>query len=255
MKETISPGRQVFLLIALIIGGMVILSSLFFLLFAMIFGTVDFNNPESIENMSAESGLIMFFSSQLGLFVLAFWVFLKATGQKYRDIIQFSKWNLKNLGLVLGALIIAFFGSLLLADLNLRLIELMPDSGFLELKAENEERLLSWFSPANANLYPFALIVVAAMPAIVEELIFRGLLQSRLIAASNDNVHFGIIVSGTIFAALHMQPWNLLPMILLGVLFGYVYHYTKDIRYTMLMHFLHNGVQVTLMFFAPGVIE
>ena len=103
-------------------------------------------------------------------------------------------------------------------------------------------------------MFPIALFVFAVMPAIVEELIFRGVLLKKLQEVSNNNVHFSVIVSAALFAAFHMQAWNLLPMIGMGVIFGYVYVFTKDIRYTMIMHFLFNGVQIAFMFYAPELV-
>ncbi|MEZ4923201.1 MAG: CPBP family intramembrane glutamic endopeptidase [Crocinitomicaceae bacterium] len=252
MNEPISPGRQVLLLISLIIGGLLIAGPLLFILFVPLFGEVDLEHLT--EDMNVYQGLLMFACSQLGMIILPFFVFLKVTGQKFRDVIHFDGWKIKTFGLVIAALILGFLASYLLADLNYYLVEQMPDSGFLEMKEASELQMMGWFTQENQNLFPVALIVVALMPAIVEELVFRGLLQTKLIQASNDNVHFGVIVSGTIFAALHMQAWNLLPMIALGVLFGYVYHYTKDIRYTMFMHFIFNGVQISFMFFAPELV-
>lgn len=252
MNEPISPGRQVLLLISLIIGGLLIAGPLLFILFVPLFGEVDLEHLT--EDMNVYQGLLMFACSQLGMIILPFFVFLKATGQKLRDVIHFDGWKIKTFGLVIAALIIGFLASYLLADLNYYLVEQMPDSGFLEMKEASELQMMGWFTTENQNLFPVALIVVALMPAIVEEFVFRGLLQTKLIQASNDNVHFGVIVSGTIFAALHMQAWNLLPMIALGVLFGYVYYYTKDIRYTMFMHFIFNGVQISFMFFAPELV-
>ena len=73
--------------------------------------------------------------------------------------------------------------------------------------------------------------------------------MKKLEQLSGGKIHFAVIVSSALFAAFHMQPWNLLPMIGIACIFGYVYHYTKDIRYTMLMHFLYNGLQITIAFF------
>ena len=76
---------------------------------------------------------------------------------------------------------------------------------------------------------------------------------TKLKEASN-NMHFGVVISAIIFAALHMQPWNLLPMIAMGVILGYVYVYLKDIRYSMLIHFLFNAIQIVVIFYYPEAL-
>ena len=49
---------------------------------------------------------------------------------------------------------------------------------------------------------------------------------------------------GTLFAVLHMNPWQALPAFLLGILFGYVYYRTGSLRLTMLMHCVNNTMAV-----------
>ena len=244
-------GMKTFLLIVLIIIGLysgILISALILSLFL---------SPEEFTAMDMNDPTIVYaatISSQLGLLLVGGVAFLRITKQKVKDVINYSKWNLKTLGIVVGVLVAGYFISELLYIINHYLLEQFPSSGYLEMEEEFNQQYSQWFNADQKALYPIALFVFALVPAFVEEMIFRGLLQKNLILVSQGNVHFGVIVSGAIFAALHMQAWNLLPMIGLGVLFGYVYHYTKDIRYTMLMHFLHNGFQITLMFFAPHLM-
>ncbi|MBD3637752.1 MAG: CPBP family intramembrane metalloprotease, partial [Crocinitomicaceae bacterium] len=42
---------------------------------------------------------------------------------------------------------------------------------------------------------------------------------------------------------------------IMGILLGYVYVYTKDIRYSILIHFLYNATQITILFYWPGLVE
>ena len=147
-----------------------------------------------------------------------------------------------------------WFAADLLYTVNRAGIELIPDSGFLEMEEELNQQYSRIFNPENSVWFPLALFVFAIVPAFVEELVFRGLLLKNLKEVSGSS-HFGVVVSSLMFAAFHFQPWNILPMTGLAIVFGYVYLYTKDIRYSMLMHFLYNGVQITFMFFIPGVIE
>jgi membrane protease YdiL (CAAX protease family) len=251
MREQLSPGKQILYLLSLIISGLIIVGPLLFTLFYPLFGNPD---VESLDLTDPTIAYLYTFFGLFGLFLMAFVVFLRMTKQNAREVINFSKWNFKTLGIVIGVLILGYLVSEGLSVLNHLLLEQIPNGGFLEMEAEHNEQYVAWFNAENKHLFPLAMFVFAVVPAIVEELVFRGLLQKNLIDVSGGNFHFGVIVSGAIFAALHMQAWNLLPMIGLGVIFGYVYHYTKDIRYTMLMHFLHNGFQIAIMFYAPHLV-
>lgn len=245
-KPQISSGMQIFLLIFFIIAALSVMAGLLFFLVRPLFGEFDFEEPEIKDVTSA---FLSVFLSQLSLFVLAFVVFIRIIGSKIRVEIRISPFSFKNLGIILLVFVGCIFVSEGLTMLNSYLIEQFPQSGFLEQQAEQTELYRVWFDPKRAELFVPALVLFALMPAVVEELIFRGLLLKKLNEVSNGKTHFAVIVSALFFAAVHMQPWNLLPMVALGVIFGYVYVYTKDIRYSILLHFMFNALQITAAFF------
>jgi len=92
------------------------------------------------------------------------------------------------------------------------------------------------------------LLIIAVIPAIGEELVFRGLVQNHLLRITN-NIHVAIWVTGFIFGAIHMQFYGLFPRMLLGVLFGYLYYYSGKLSYAMIAHFVNNGVAVVAVYF------
>jgi membrane protease YdiL (CAAX protease family) len=87
------------------------------------------------------------------------------------------------------------------------------------------------------------LVMIAIVPAIAEELMFRGGVQ-RSFMKMIDNPHIAIWITAVIFSAIHMQFFGFLPRMLLGALFGYIYVWTKSLWYTMFAHFLNNGYAV-----------
>ena len=89
------------------------------------------------------------------------------------------------------------------------------------------------------------MLMIAVLPAIAEELMFRGGIQ-RAISRMSGNPHVAIWVSAIIFSAIHVQFFGFLPRMLLGALFGYIYFWTKSLWYTMFAHFLNNGYAVCL---------
>lgn len=92
-----------------------------------------------------------------------------------------------------------------------------------------------------------AFIVVAVLPAIGEELVFRGILQKELFRGTN-NIHLSIWIAAAIFSAIHMQFFGFVPRLFLGVLFGYLYHWSGNLTLSMLAHFVNNGFMVIALY-------
>jgi len=91
------------------------------------------------------------------------------------------------------------------------------------------------------------LIMIAIIPAIGEELFFRGLLQ-RLIAEWFKNAHIAIFLASFLFAAIHLQFYGFLPRMILGVLFGYLFYWTGSIWIPIFAHLLNNGSAVIISY-------
>ena len=91
------------------------------------------------------------------------------------------------------------------------------------------------------------MVVVALIPAIGEELTFRGVLQQAL-TRKMKNPHVAIILSAAIFSFIHFQFYGFLPRMFLGVLLGYMFYVTGSLWTSMLMHFLNNGTAVVLYY-------
>ena len=100
----------------------------------------------------------------------------------------------------------------------------------------------------------FNLVVIALIPAIGEELTFRGVLQQSLTRKMNP--HVAIIISAAIFSFIHFQFYGFLPRMFLGILMGYMFYITNSLWTSMLMHFVNNGSAVVLYYLSnKGVIE
>jgi membrane protease YdiL (CAAX protease family) len=84
-------------------------------------------------------------------------------------------------------------------------------------------------------------LVVAVIAAISEEIFFRGLIQNLLLRSSN-NPHLAIWVTAFIFGFIHMQFLSMLPRVLLGALFGYVYYWSGNLYLAIAGHFINNFV-------------
>ena len=99
------------------------------------------------------------------------------------------------------------------------------------------------------------LVVIALIPAVGEELTFRGVLQQSL-TRRMKNPHVAIVISAAIFSFIHFQFYGFLPRMFLGVLLGYMFYITGSLWTSILMHFLNNGTAVVLYYLnARGVLD
>ena len=100
----------------------------------------------------------------------------------------------------------------------------------------------------------YILIIVAVVPALGEELLFRGVLQ-KIFISWTKNPHIGIWITSILFSALHMQFFGFFPRLLLGLIFGYIFLWSKSLWLPILGHFINNGSVVIASYFYPESIE
>ncbi len=93
----------------------------------------------------------------------------------------------------------------------------------------------------------FNIFMVAFLPAIGEELLFRGVIQ-RIFTNWTKNIHWGIWITAILFSALHMQFYGFVPRMFLGVLFGYLLVWSGSMWLPIIAHFINNGVAVVAMY-------
>jgi membrane protease YdiL (CAAX protease family) len=99
----------------------------------------------------------------------------------------------------------------------------------------------------NYSDFSINLLMIAILPAIGEELFFRGGIQNILIQWFKNH-HVAIWVTAILFSAIHLQFYGFFPRMFLGALFGYLLVYGKSIWYAILGHFLNNGTAVVMAF-------
>ncbi|MDO4321041.1 MAG: ABC transporter permease subunit/CPBP intramembrane protease [Lachnospiraceae bacterium] len=138
---------------------------------------------------------------------------------------------------VLGSVILYFGVYCLILLTAAVLTNLLPQS---------TSNLQEAFVPIVEAPFPLMLLVIAAMPAVGEEILFRGFLFGTLRERLGRPV-LAIVISGLVFGAFHMSLVKLIPTFLLGVLFACIVSETGSIYMTMGLHFLNNTVSVLAM--------
>jgi len=170
-----------------------------------------------------------------------------------------SKSNSLLIILVVAVLVITFFApnSIFIEwNANFAFPEFLKEFGEWARERENfAEKFTKFFTTFDSTgEFLFGLLVIAVLPAIGEELVFRGILQPELYRATGNH-HAAIWISAIIFSAFHMQFFGFVPRMLLGALFGYLYVWSGNLFLAMFAHFVNNGFSVLMMYlYQKGVI-
>ena len=154
-----------------------------------------------------------------------------------------------------SALLIIIAGSFFTIDALAHInAVLLPEAPWVEnLKAQEAtvklalDILLSDMVPT--TLLANALIMVV-VPAVGEELFFRGAVQSLL--GQKFNHHLAILGTALFFALGHMQPLSVLPILFMGVVFGYLKHWTGSIWVPIGLHFINNATALGSAYLNDG---
>jgi len=96
------------------------------------------------------------------------------------------------------------------------------------------------------------LLAAAVTPAICEELVFRGYIQSQY---KNYTIKKAAVINGLFFGIIHMNPQQFVYAFAMGIVFALMVHYTRSIRAAILSHFIVNGSQLTLIYIATRTQE
>lgn len=201
--------------------------------------------------------LIIQFISALGAFVLAPWFCIvrieKSSIKEY-----FHAANLNN-----TALTLTVFVTLVFMIVNGVFIEWNMNwefPGEFHAWASEKEEMLKVITTYLTSFESFgyfigAFVVIAILPAIGEEFLFRGLIQQYLIKIFG-NAHIAIWAAAIFFSAFHMQFFGFVPRLLLGAFFGYLFYFSGNLWYAVLAHFVNNGFTLIMLYiYQKGLIN
>ncbi len=118
---------------------------------------------------------------------------------------------------------------------------------FKKLEDDYNKEVLSITSMKTSFDYIISLVVLALIPAIFEEMLFRGCLQKIMISIMR-NAFTGILITSIIFSAIHFSYYGFLPRLFLGLMLGYIFYYSKNIWLNIIAHFLNNAYPLTAMY-------
>jgi membrane protease YdiL (CAAX protease family) len=257
------PLQSILTTIAIFVIGFMVVGGLLGFMIAAPF--YEGNLLEAIQSEETDSNLfyplliIQGVTSFVGLIVFPF---LQIRFLEHKNIAPFfpKQPHLLYVALVIAVLAINFMIALSpIAEWNASFDFPEFMNGFEQWARSSEDRneqitkTLTAFTSAGDLL--LALLVVAILPGIGEEIVFRGLMQNEIFRATK-NPHVAIWVAAFIFSAIHFQFFGFVPRLLLGAMFGYLYYWSGNLWVPILAHFFNNGIQIVALYYVNnGALE
>ena len=223
-------------------------------------------NYEALANNLASGGIdnntlkAMQIAVSLGMFFLPAFLFAYMKGEKAFSFLQLSfkpSWQLLLLVVPIVLLAAPFIAAMLELNQQMSLPAALSQlEQYLKTTEQANEQMLKKLLIMNTpSDFLINMLMVAVIPALGEEIFFRGCLQ-RVLTDLYRNAYVAIIMGAIIFSFIHFQFYGFLPRMILGILFGYMLLWTGNLWYSVLAHFLHNGLQVTILYlFQQKIID
>ncbi|MEO6948038.1 MAG: type II CAAX endopeptidase family protein [Ginsengibacter sp.] len=243
------PG-QLGILTALFGGGMIIGAVLAALIWMAMTGRpITAMQSDMLDPKYYYAIMMLQVISTIFIFLLPVYFFAKIC---YRRPLEFiglkTSFNLKQVLLVVGILGLTFVFSDTLAQLT-EMIPL-PKSWEVEFKSMETARQIQEKALININTLPkyiISMFVIAVLPGLLEEIMFRGGIQN-ILTRWFKGPWIAIILTAFIFSAIHLSFYGFFVRFALGMFLGMIFYYSGSLWLSILFHFLFNGVQVTLLY-------
>lgn len=213
------------------------------------------NVQETISNFSADTPKetitaikILHIVGQLFLFVLTPLLFLAIIKhpKPFHYLFLDRVPKLKHIFLGMAIILLSFPVALLIYWINKQLP--LPAS-LLEMEEGTTEMIKHFIKADNIGMLMLNLFAIAFLPALGEELLFRGTVQ-RIFGRRFRSAHFAVWASAFLFSAFHMQFAGFFPRLLLGGLLGYLMYWSASLWIPIIAHFVYNGFQVAGAYFS-----
>lgn len=229
-----------------LIGGFFLYQIVGALLTVLIFGL-------DLESVPVNGLRLMTMAGQILFILLPALVFAKWIYSDVGKIIRIRKTTWQEMGLfTIGILILTPLLQTFLYIQNFFLEEWAKSSGFInslktffdtlnELVEKTYGNLLS-----ASNIFEFVLVVlvVAVVPAVSEETMFRGFVQRSFELKLKP--YLAIFITAVFFSGYHFNPYGFIPLFILGAYFGFAAFKSKTLIVPVVLHFLNNFSAVSI---------
>lgn len=118
---------------------------------------------------------------------------------------------------------------------------------FIKLESNYAKMAASLIRLDNPFELVLSIFVMAAVPAVCEETLFRGGLQNYMYRGTKK-LWFSVIVVSIIFSAVHFSFFGFLSRLMLGIVLGLLYQYSGRLWLPIIAHFINNAAAVIAMY-------
>lgn len=233
------------LLVPILVGNLIF--SVLGVVLGLLFFGGSFSN-EGITNANIPFLRVVQIFSTIGMFIFPAWWYAKRSGFRPADFFKLNTPVFFYL-FVLSVLLLYFSVPFLqwTIDINNQL-HLPSFLGSLESWMRRQEDQLMILTQQFLTMPHWTdlalnLFMIALLPALGEELFFRGCLQP-IFTRFTKNYHIAVWLTAIVFSAIHLQFYGFLPRMLLGALLGYLFVYGKSLWYPICGHFINNASAV-----------
>ena len=109
-----------------------------------------------------------------------------------------------------------------------------------------------FLTSGSVSIWLINLIIIAALPALGEEMLFRGIIQRYFINITKNH-HAAVLITAMLFSLFHLQFYGFLPRLVLGAILGYLMVWSGNLWIPVIAHFFNNALGVTVYFLLPNV--
>ena len=206
-----------------------------------------------LEKVPVDSLRLMTMAGQILFILLPALLFAKWIYSDVGKIIRIRKPDLKELGLfTIGIVILTPLLQAYLYIQNYYLEIFAKNSSFINsvksffdsLNEMVEKTYSNLLSASNIFELSLVVMVVAVVPALSEETMFRGFIQRSF--ELRYKKYIGAIITAIFFSLYHFNPYGFIPLFILGVFFGFAAYQSKTLLIPMFLHFLNNFSAVSL---------
>ncbi|MBQ3656779.1 MAG: CPBP family intramembrane metalloprotease [Bacteroidales bacterium] len=216
---------------------------------AVTFGTVFaslFFGTAKIADHHIDTVLFLQAFVSVGLFVVPPLVYARCFGE---DLTMKNKPKLLSVVLCVAIMMFSmpFCSYLEELNLNMRLPSAFAGlENWMRIQENNAKELTDMILSHREPIYILLnVLVIGMIPALGEELFFRGVIQdSLLLKTSKIRGWICVLITGAIFSAIHLQFFGFLPRFFLGAVLGFMLLITKSIWTSILCHFCNNTFAV-----------
>ena len=207
-------------------------------------------HPEQYPGQEALYVSIQALASML-LFIGGSWFFLKRENGPllYKLSNPINNFKSNNLYKAVGIMTILIPATFLVEEVNILILENIVNDDIKTLLEESQAASKAVYdyllSVPNISVLLLSIVGLGVIPAVGEELVFRGVLQN-LFLRSFKNRHAAIWISAFLFSLFHGNWDGFIVRLILGGLFGYIYFQTKNIYVPIAAHAINNSISLIL---------